>query len=234
MRYLDPKSDLVFKRVFGEHANILISFLNALLPLREDQVIEKIDYLPTELLPEIPISKNSIVDVSCQDNYGRQFIVEMQMIWSDKFTSRMLYNASKTYVKQLDIGAVYKKLMPVYALALVNEKFEKDNDEFYHHYQFTHQSILEKKLDNIHLIFVEIPKFKSYNFSQRKLMVLWLRFISETKPALYNRTFYYGFNWLQNKALRLISFSHRRRDYGSFTKSLILSPLKPSLRNSIV
>lgn len=45
MRYLDPKSDLVFKRVFGEHENILRSFLNAMLPLHKGQVIKYVEYL---------------------------------------------------------------------------------------------------------------------------------------------------------------------------------------------
>ncbi|MDR1154357.1 MAG: Rpn family recombination-promoting nuclease/putative transposase, partial [Bacteroidales bacterium] len=36
-RYLDPKNDLPFKRIFGEHPNLLKSFLNALMPLEEDQ-----------------------------------------------------------------------------------------------------------------------------------------------------------------------------------------------------
>ena len=80
MRYLDPKNDLVFKKVFGEHVNILKSFLNALLPLDEGQYIKHIEYLPPELVPEIPIIKNSIVDVRCQDNQGRQFIVETSKI----------------------------------------------------------------------------------------------------------------------------------------------------------
>ena len=30
MRYLNPKADLTFKKVFGEHQDIVISFLNAL------------------------------------------------------------------------------------------------------------------------------------------------------------------------------------------------------------
>ncbi|MDR0687813.1 MAG: Rpn family recombination-promoting nuclease/putative transposase, partial [Prevotellaceae bacterium] len=34
-RYLDPKNDLPFKKIFGEHKNLLISFLNALLPLQK-------------------------------------------------------------------------------------------------------------------------------------------------------------------------------------------------------
>ena len=32
MRYLSPKADLTFKKVFGEHPDLIISFLNALLP----------------------------------------------------------------------------------------------------------------------------------------------------------------------------------------------------------
>ncbi|CAN5364630.1 hypothetical protein BH10PSE19_BH10PSE19_05720 [soil metagenome] len=32
-RYLDPKSDVVFKKIFGEHPHLLKSFLNSMLPL---------------------------------------------------------------------------------------------------------------------------------------------------------------------------------------------------------
>ena len=38
-KYLDPKADLTFKKVFGEHKELLISFLNALLPLPDDKEI---------------------------------------------------------------------------------------------------------------------------------------------------------------------------------------------------
>jgi hypothetical protein len=33
-KYLDPKADVTFKKVFGEHKNLVISLLNALLPMR--------------------------------------------------------------------------------------------------------------------------------------------------------------------------------------------------------
>ena len=32
MRYLNPKADLTFKKVFGEHPDLIRSLLNALLP----------------------------------------------------------------------------------------------------------------------------------------------------------------------------------------------------------
>jgi len=51
-RYLDPKSDLVFKKIFGQHPKLLKDFLNAVLPLPEDCVIESLTYLTTENVPE--------------------------------------------------------------------------------------------------------------------------------------------------------------------------------------
>jgi hypothetical protein len=30
MKYLDPKNDLIFKKIFGEHPDILMSFLNSM------------------------------------------------------------------------------------------------------------------------------------------------------------------------------------------------------------
>ena len=43
MKYLNPKADLTFKRVFGEHPDLVMSLLNALLPLTADQEIADIE-----------------------------------------------------------------------------------------------------------------------------------------------------------------------------------------------
>ena len=61
------------------HKNLVISLLNALLPLDEGKQVESIEYLPPEMVPETPLGKNSIVDVRCEETGGRKFIVEMQM-----------------------------------------------------------------------------------------------------------------------------------------------------------
>ena len=45
--FLDPRSDLVFKRIFGEHPEILRNFLNGMLPFAdESQFIASLEYLP--------------------------------------------------------------------------------------------------------------------------------------------------------------------------------------------
>ena len=179
MRYLDPKNDLTFRKVFGQHPHLLRSFLNALIPLAENQQIVSLEYLPTELVPDIPALKHSIVDVRCTDNFDRQFIVEMQMLWTDSFKRRILFNASKAYVKQLEKGNEYKSLNPVYALSLVNEDFEKDTDVFYHHYSIVHNLLNDKKLEGLEFVFVELPKFKAQNLTDKKMQVLWLQYLAE-------------------------------------------------------
>ena len=189
IKYLDPKNDLTFRKIFGQNANIMKSFLNSLLPLDNDQYIESLIYQDPALLPEIPELKHSVVDVKCTDNYGRQFIVEMQMYWTNSFKSRMLFNSGKAYVKQLDRGSKYDKLLPVYGLSLVDDIYlteEKYKNKFYHHYKLVHQEIPEEVIDGIELIFIELPKFTPKSFTEKKITNLWLRFLTEINENTTN------------------------------------------------
>jgi predicted transposase/invertase (TIGR01784 family) len=148
-----------------------------MLPL--DVPIESIEYLSAELTPEIPENRNSIVDVRCVDTNGRQFIVEMQMYWTDSFTSRVLFNASKAYVKQLQKGKDYKYLQPVYALAFVNEIFEPTKPaEYYHHYKIVNVRDTNEQIKGLEFVFIELPKFKPSNKGEKKLHELWLDFLN--------------------------------------------------------
>ena len=190
-KYLDPRADLTFKKIFGErlrvgeqssgmHKNLVISLLNALLPLKDDERVESIEYWPADQIPErTEAEKYSIVDVCCKDNKQREFIVEMQMSWTESFKKRVLLNASKAYVAQTNKGMKYKNLQPVYALNFVNAEFLKDVDDYYHYYHLVHDKYTDKVIDGLHLIFVELPKFKPQTISERKMQVLWLRFLTE-------------------------------------------------------
>jgi predicted transposase/invertase (TIGR01784 family) len=179
--YLDPKNDLTFKRVFGEHKHLCMSLINSMLPL--EKPIVGIEYQTGELIPELAnILRHTIVDVRCTDSDGRQFIVEMQMFWSESFKSRVLLNASKAYVMQLDKAKKIKLLRPVYALNFVNETFEKSpemQNEYFHHYKIVNIKNTEKQIKGLEFFFVELPKFKPQNRAEKKLHDLWLRFLTE-------------------------------------------------------
>lgn len=179
MKYLNPRADLTFKRIFGEHPDLVISLLNALLPLKAGEEISEIEYLPSEMVPDNPLRKYSIVDVRCRDRQGRQFLVEMQMLWSPEFRHQVLFNASKAYVRQLETGEGYELLQPVYSLNLVNEVFEPELEGYYHHYAMVHVEHSDRIIEGLQLIFVELPKFTPQTYTEKRMHILWLRFLTE-------------------------------------------------------
>ena len=178
-KYLDPKADLTFKKIFGEHPDLVMSLLNALLPLEKGKEICDIHYLSPERVPRTEEGKDSIVDVYCETNDKRQFIVEMQMYWSTNFMQCVLFNSSKVYVGQLKKGEPFSSLQPVYSLNLIDDIFEPKMEEYYHYYHLVHDKYTHKVIDGFHLVFVELKKFKSKTMAEKKMQVLWLRFLTE-------------------------------------------------------
>ena len=178
-RYLDPKNDLVFKRVFGEHPDILRAFLNATLPLGPDEKIVSLVYLPPEQTPEVPHLKHSIVDIRCKDHQGRQFIVEMQMQWSAASLQRVLYNVSKAYVRQLERGESYNTLEPVIGLSLLNDVFDNNRSSYYHHYKMLNIDDIKREIRDLQLVFIELPKFNPPGELITELDA-WLHYLRKT------------------------------------------------------
>ena len=179
MKYLDPKADLTFKKVFGEHQDLVISFLNALLPFeKEEEEIRSVEYLSPELVHLNPLKKDSIVAVRCKDALGRQFIVEMQMMWAPEYKQRVLFNASKAYVSQLGKSRHYEFLQPVYSLNLVNDVF-CDGDEDYHDCRRVEVAETKEVIEGLRFIFIELPKFTPKSYGDKRMQVLWLRYLTE-------------------------------------------------------
>jgi len=64
MRFLNPKTDFAFKRIFGsaESSDILISFLNAILDLQSPYRIAEVEIVDPYLAPKIKSMKDTYLD----------------------------------------------------------------------------------------------------------------------------------------------------------------------------
>ena len=177
---IDPKVDIVFKKIFESDQEIIKSFLNAMLPLPEDGMIESLEYLTNEQYPTTPEFKFSAVDVKCVDQQKRVFIVEMQMYWGKTFAKRILFNTCKAFVHQLKPGKEgYGVLEPVYALVIFNDTFDPRPDVWYHPYEVCVQGDPLDFIPEMQIVMIELPKFKPKTYEEKKLRVLWLRFLKE-------------------------------------------------------
>jgi hypothetical protein len=194
--YLDPKNDLAFKRIFGEHDYLCISLLNSLLPLNESEQIVSIEYLPSEHAPRTPLGKDSIVDVKCKDASGRFFIVEMQMFWSFMFMKRIVFNAAQALIKQADKSApdkrpkTFSSIQPVYTLAIVNQYFpNKDDKRWLYTYKVADIENPRFVMEGLNFVVVDldtedlvrkIRAQQGWTMEKKRMAVLWLRFLKET------------------------------------------------------
>ena len=118
--FADPKTDFVFKRIFGSevHKPLLIELLNALLELADDHRIVDLKYLSPEQRVPVAELKMSVVDVKCFDQRGRHYVVEMQVLNVEGFEKRVVYNTSKAYVTQLRAGENYPGLDDVIGVTI--------------------------------------------------------------------------------------------------------------------
>ena len=124
MKFIDPRIDFAFKKIFGsdDAKDILISFLESLLGLEGDKRLKSVTILNPYLEPRIQVMKTSILDVRCQDFRNITYIVEMQMRKVRAFLKRIQYNASKAYINQIAKAEDYPKLNQVIAITITDFK----------------------------------------------------------------------------------------------------------------
>jgi len=178
-KFLDPKLDLTFKKIFGteKNKNILIHFLNDILGFTEKNTIQEVEFLGTIMDPEIASDKQSIVDVLCKDSSGARYIIEMQLARDKGFEKRAQLYAAKAYSRQLDRSGNYIDLKKVFFIAISNcNLFPEEID-----YISTH-SIRDIKtnghyLKDFQFVFIELPKFPKNAVEQLENIVeRWLFF----------------------------------------------------------
>jgi len=160
-KFLDPKNDVAFKKIFGTEKNkdILIHFLNDLITFKQKSPIKEVTFLKTTQDPEIAVSKTSIVDILCEDEKGNTYIVEMQIAKEKGFEKRAQYYASKAYVSQMHVGGQYEDLKEIIFLAISGFVMFPNKSDYKSDHVMLDKKSLENDLKDFSFTFLELPKF---------------------------------------------------------------------------
>ena len=86
MKYLDPKADLTFKKIFGNHPDRLKNLLNTLQSLNEDELIQLQQYLPTT--EELEVSGFTDAELRAYDKFWDSVSVERTLL-DDRYQKGM-------------------------------------------------------------------------------------------------------------------------------------------------
>lgn len=160
-KFLDPKNDIAFKKIFGTEKNkdILIHFLNDMLVFREKKPIVDVTFLKTVQDPEIAVQKTSLVDVLCKDSDGSTYVVEMQVALYPGFEKRAQYYAAKAYVSQMHKGGKYENLKEVVFLAILGYTMFPYKKAFKSDHIILDKNTFENDLKDFSFTFLELSKF---------------------------------------------------------------------------
>ncbi|MEQ9671760.1 Rpn family recombination-promoting nuclease/putative transposase [Coleofasciculus sp. G2-EDA-02] len=183
MIFINPKTDFAFKKIFGSEQNpeILISFLNSLLYGGQTRITE-LEIINPYLAPKIQGIKDTFLDVKAKLTDETTVIIEMQVLNLSGFEKRILYNAAKAYSIQLEPGEDYTLLNPVIALTLTDFEMFEDLPQVISNFVIKEKKVLtDYPINDLELVFVELPKFTKELDELETLADKWIYFIKRAR-----------------------------------------------------
>lgn len=171
--YLNPLTDFGFKKLFGEepHKDLLISFLNTLLPERHQ--IAELQYTKNEYQGISQMDRKAIFDLNCMSSTGERFIVELQKVKQLFFKDRSIYYSTFAIQEQAQRGDWDYKLEAVYTIGILDFMMDDEQQEVIYHAQLKDQlnRVFYEKLNFIYLV---LPRFYKTAEQLETLQDKWL------------------------------------------------------------
>src|SRR3989338_2533380 len=184
-KFLDPKNDFAFKRIFGTEKNkdILIHFLNDMLTFKDRALIQDVTFLKTIQDPETASKKTSIVDILCKDEKDNRYIVEMQVAKEKGFEKRAQYYASKAYISQAHAGGEYHNLKEVIFLAIAEFIMFPKKKHWKSEHVILDKDSYEHDLKDFSFTFLELPKFQKSIHELSSISDKWMYFFKNAEKT---------------------------------------------------
>jgi len=212
MRFINPKTDYAFKRIFGsdQSKDILISFLNAILYQNKDVILDLEILNPYSPGASFTL-KDTYLDVKARLDNDTTVLIEMQVLNQYAFDKRVIYNASKSYANQLDSGERYSLLNPVIALTIIDFNLFEQSSEIINSFVFQEEKLKFVYNQEIKLVFVELRKFNKSLNELETISDKWLYFLRHAtelreKPPTFQN------NPALNKALEIANLAGLNRE----------------------
>ena len=206
MRFINPKIDLAFKKIFGssDSKDILINFLNAII-YEAKPVIEDLEIIAAQPGNQTFRFQETQLDVKATINHGRIAIIEIQLLNVHSFKKKFLYNTAKTYSQQLTGEERYERLKTLISLKISDFEMFENQPEFMTRFVFKEkEQLLDCPDTEIELIFVELPKFSKELAQLETTADQWIYFLKNTSTLETLPETLSAFPQIQ-KALRLAS-----------------------------
>jgi len=177
---LNPKIDIVFKKIFGteQNKNVLKSLINSILP-QDEKIVEitiKNPYNDQDFIGD----KLSVVDIKATDEKGRWYDIEIQVKEQKFYGKRAIFYLSEIYSNQLNERDSYDKLRKTIIISLLDFDYFLTDKRYFRRccYKDFDTGELYPQLDFADLYFVELRKFDNEYKHIKTTLDRWITFLN--------------------------------------------------------
>ncbi len=223
---LNPKIDLVFKKIFGTEQNkeILKSLINSILPDDEKivNVIIKNPYNEADFVGD----KMSVVDIKASDEKDRWYDIEIQIKEQKYYGRRAIYYLSEIYSNQLKESDNYDKLRKTIVISLLDFDYFLNDNRYFRRccYKDFDTGELYPELDYADLYFVELRKFDNEFKNIKTTLDRWIAFLNRAAEIDKDNIpdeFKYPEIIQAIKTIETMSLSTKEREYYEASKKVM-------------
>jgi predicted transposase/invertase (TIGR01784 family) len=188
MSDLNPRVDIVFKKLFGveENKDLLISLINSIVS-KEDEV-EDIELLTPYNPRSFKSDKLSILDIKAKRRKdGVRYSIEIQVNDEADYDKRALYYWGKLYTEQLEKGYQYDKLNKSIAIHILHFTSIVRNSNYHNVFRIRDDKEKKAYFEDLELHTIELNKFGSENDQDissildkvKTVLDIWTAFLSK-------------------------------------------------------
>jgi predicted transposase/invertase (TIGR01784 family) len=174
---LSPKSDFIFKLIFGDERNvdILQNFLQAVLELPASEY-KKIVIADPHLKRETEEDKLGILDVKIHTTSGNVSDVEIQVDDVPNFRERLVLYGSKMVSEQIGRGDEYAAIKRVISIVITDYVLLPEEATYHNIYRLLNTKTHQPFTDLIELNTLELPKLPAEDESSD--LWTWMKFLT--------------------------------------------------------
>ncbi|KAI5805251.1 PD-XK nuclease family transposase-domain-containing protein [Pyronema omphalodes] len=176
---LDPRVDVIFKRIFGSEHNkdVLLAFLNSTFREAGESPLTEIVLLNPYTEPDSPNDKQSIMDIKAKTAKGELLNIEMQLFNPYHMEKRTLFYWSEMYYHQIPKGGNYNTLKKCVTIKILNYSC-LPNDRYHSVFHLREDRTGIPLLDDIEIHIIELTKLSEHAAElEEGGLVNWLLFL---------------------------------------------------------
>ena len=178
-KLLSPRSDLIFKKIFGDTDNVdlLRDFLMASLDIPREEY-DRLEVVDPHLRRAFPEDKLGILDVLLHTKSGMRIDIEIQVSPMKAMPERLTYYAARLLADQMSAGNPYARVKKVVCIAILDWELIEDSDRYHNRYRLYDAGSGSLFTDVLEIHTMELPKLPESGSGE---LYYWLKFIGSKR-----------------------------------------------------